>query len=123
GATVIVFLLILIAALLFPRVIGPEARASNGCAGLSLLAGQIIAGAATNQYVWSDSACQQRSVALLLSDVKGGSANQFTYQLSDGSTRVVGLSPSAGAAGFGYIVSHLHDPSLATNHGEDDSPL
>ena len=91
----------------------------SGAAG----AGKRINGFLNDQYVWSDSACRRRSVALARNDAqKGGNAKQFTYVLANGTQRVV--NPGAnGAGGFGYVVAHLSNPSFANSYGADDSPL
>lgn len=84
--------------------------------------GKGINGFLNDQYKWSDSACLRRTVALARNDTqKGGNAKQFTYILPNGTTRVV--NPGAQAGGFGYIVAHLSNPSLAWASGADDSPL
>jgi hypothetical protein len=85
--------------------------------------GKSLNGFLNDQYKWSDSACQRRSVALARNDnSKGGNAKQFTYILPNGVTRTV--NPGAGGAGgFGYIVAHLSNPSFAWASGADDSPL
>ena len=86
-------------------------------------AGKSINGFLNDQYTWYDSACKPRSVALARNDTsKGGNAKQFTYVLPNGTTRTVNPS-SNGAAGFGYIVAHLSNPSFANSYGADDSPL
>src|SRR5713226_155768 len=94
---------------------------AESCGSLALNAGQTVQGYITDQYVWYDSLCQLRSAALVRSNIKGGHAKQFTYQLPDGTIRTINESPAAG--GFGYIVSHLRNPDIAGRHGEDDSPL
>jgi len=55
----------------------------------------------------------------------GGYAEQFSYIVS-GNPRVVGSTPANAwnnnnAGGFGYVVSHLYDASVA--NGNDDSPI
>jgi hypothetical protein len=99
----------------------PTEAALGTCAPLVLSAGKSVDSYLTDEYAWYDASCRRRTAALVRSDPKGGHAKQFTYRLQDGSLRTVGEGPAAG--GFGYIVSHLYDPSLATNNGEDDSPL
>lgn len=85
-------------------------------------AGKGINGFLNDQYKWSDSSCQRRSVALARNDnQKGGNAKQFTYILPGGTTRIV--NPGAQAGGFGYIVAHLSNPSFASSYGANDSPL
>ena len=91
-----------------------DSGASNG--------GKSINGFLNDQYLWSDSTCKRRSVALARNDTqKGGNAKQFTYILPNGTTRIV--NPGATASGFGYIVAHLSNPSFAWSYGADDSPL
>jgi len=86
-------------------------------------AGKSINGFLNDQYKWYDSACRLRSVALARNDTsKGGNAKQFTYVLADSTTRTVDPG-SNGAAGFGYVVAHLSNPSFASSYGADDSPL
>jgi hypothetical protein len=91
-----------------------------------------VNGSATDEYAWTDSAGRTRTVALIRNgciDARGrhgGYAEQFTYGLSGGTTRVVAGTPNTsynGAGGFGYVVSHLQDASRASQAGEDDSPL
>jgi hypothetical protein len=94
---------------------------ADACPGLVHQAAATVAGATVDRYAWQDSRCQPRSAALEPGDSYGGSASEFTYNLSGGTNRVVDPMPQAG--GFGYVVSHLADPTLATGHGEDDSPL
>ncbi|WP_295449787.1 hypothetical protein [uncultured Thiodictyon sp.] len=86
-------------------------------------AGKSINGFLNDQYTWSDAACRVRNAALARNDTsKGGNAKQFTYTLPNGTTRTV--NPAAnGAAGFGYVVAHLSNPSFANAYGADDSPL
>src|SRR5262245_8453324 len=85
--------------------------------------GKVINGFLNDQYKWSDSTCQRRSVALARNDTsKGGNAKQFTYVLPNATTRTV--NPGYGAAGgFGYIVAHLSNPSFAWSYNADDSPF
>ncbi|MGI8553400.1 MAG: hypothetical protein ACR2PL_21850 [Dehalococcoidia bacterium] len=111
----------LLIAILLAGAFVPRASGAAGCAPLVLNAGASVNGYLTDQYVWYDSACKQRSAALVRTDPKGGHAKQFTYQLPNGATRTVNEGPDAG--GFGYIVSHLKDANIAGQHGEDDSPL
>ncbi len=86
-------------------------------------AGKPLNGFVNDQYLWYDNACKLRSVALARNDSsKGGNAKQFTYQLANNTTRTVNPG-STGAAGFGYIVSHLSNPSFANAYGKNDSPL
>lgn len=71
---------------------------------------------------WTDASGQARSAALVRTPQagsKGGFLEQATYKLSGGAIRTV--KASTDARGFGYIVSHLEDPSRAG--AEDDSPL
>ncbi len=86
-------------------------------------AGKSINGFLNDQYKWYDSACKLRSVALARNDTsKGGNAKQFTYVLPGGTARTVNPG-DPGAAGFGYVVAHLSNPSFAYSYGQDDSPL
>jgi len=105
-----------------------SAVAAGACQALAVDSGVANAGKSVNgflndQYTWYDSACRPRSVALARNDThKGGNAKQFTYVLANGAARTV--NPSAnGAAGFGYVVAHLSNPSFANAYGADDSPL
>ncbi|MGA2735034.1 MAG: hypothetical protein ABSG35_20850 [Syntrophobacteraceae bacterium] len=86
-----------------------------------------INGYLNDQYVWYDSNCQERSVALALNDtVMGGNAKQFTYTPFVGGVPISGpltVNPGAQAGGFGYVVAHLANPSFANAYGADDSPL
>ncbi|SMF94215.1 hypothetical protein SAMN02949497_1524 [Methylomagnum ishizawai] len=106
----------------------PAIAATPGCAALAVDSGINNAGISLNgylndRYIWHDSACKPRSVALARNDTsKGGNAKQFTYTLPNGTTRTV--NPGAGnAGGFGYVVAHLSNPSFANSYGKDDSPL
>jgi hypothetical protein len=101
---------------------------ASGCGPLVVDSGVANAGVSINgflndQYKWYDSACRLRSVALARNDTsKGGNAKQFTYVLADGTTRTVDPG-SNDAAGFGYVVAHLSNPSFASSYSADDSPL
>ncbi|MBT9100198.1 hypothetical protein KFZ76_21065 [Methylovulum psychrotolerans] len=110
------------------NVVLVSAALAGGCQALAVDSGAANAGKPINgflndQYTWSDSACKPRNVALALNDAsKGGNAKQFTYTLPNGTIRTVNPS-SNGAAGFGYVVAHLSNPSFAAAYGKDDSPL
>jgi hypothetical protein len=110
-----------------PAQVAAKAPAASVCAKILIDSGVNDAGKGINgflndQYKWSDSSCQRRSVALARNDnQKGGNAKQFTYILPGGTTRIV--NPGAQAGGFGYIVAHLSNPSFAWSYGADDSPL
>ncbi|MGB8170145.1 MAG: hypothetical protein WCF18_21760 [Chthoniobacteraceae bacterium] len=101
---------------------------SSGCAALAVDSGVANAGKSLNgflndQYLWYDNACKLRSAALARNDSsKGGNAKQFTYTLANNTTRTVNPGGN-GAAGFGYVVSHLSNPSFANAYGKNDSPL
>jgi len=108
--------------------VGAAALQASGCGPLVVDsgpggAGKSINGFLNDQYRWYDSACRLRTAALARNDTaKGGNAKQFTYRLTNGSTRAI--NPGAnGAGGFGYIVAHLSNPSFAYSYGADDSPL
>lgn len=85
-----------------------------------------LGGYLSDQYTWLDSQGQPRSAALVRNNqgdprgAKGGYLERFTYTLPGGGTREV-RGANGFFGGFGYIVSHLKDPSTAS--GEDDSPL
>ena len=87
---------------------------------------ETLNGLLSERFTWKDNENKDRSMVLIHSDQansKGGYMNQFTYTLPDNSVRTINEQPfTNGAGGFGYIVSHLKDASLAGN-GEDDSPL
>lgn len=96
---------------------------AGGCSAIVVAPGVSVNGFLNDQYRWYDSACRLRSAALARNDTsKGGNAKQFTYVLADGTTRTVNPG-SNGAAGFGYVVAHLSNPSFAWSYGADDSPL
>jgi hypothetical protein len=127
-----IFFIVILVCLSFGA--SPVTRATNlsgltsTCGLLSVDSGVANGGLSLNgflndQYNWYDSACRLRSVALARNDSsKGGNAKQFTYVLSDSTTRTI--NPGAnGAAGFGYVVAHLSNPSFAWSYGADDSPL
>lgn len=85
------------------------------------------------RFSWLDSQGKPRSAAMTpntggadAAGRYGGYLLRYTYQLADTSIRTVNATPQAGynsAGGFGYVVSHLETPSLASSNGEDDSPL
>lgn len=111
------------------RAENPSGSAGAGSAGAALCGALAVDsnvslnGFLNDQYRWYDSACRLRSAALARNDTsKGGNAKQFTYVLADGTTRTVNPG-SNGAAGFGYVVAHLSNPSFAWAYGADDSPL
>ena len=110
-----------------PTNVAAKPAEAAACAGIAIDSGVANGGKNLNgflndQYLWSDSNCLRRSTALARNDAqKGGNAKQFTYILPNGTTRVV--NPGASAAGFGYIVAHLSNPSFASSYGADDSPL
>lgn len=102
-------------------------ESTTGCNALSVNSGVANAGVSINgflndQYKWYDSQCRLRTTALARNDTsKGGNAKQFTYIPTNGTTRIV--NPGTTAGGFGYIVTHLSNPSFANAYGADDSPL
>lgn len=96
---------------------------AGGCSAIVVASGVSVNGFLNDQYRWYDRACRLRSVALARNDTsKGGNAKQFTYVLTDGTTRTVNPG-SNDASGFGYVVAHLSNPSFAWSYGADDSPL
>jgi len=94
-------------------------------------------GLAVDQYTWTDSQGQPRTVSLKQqgngNPGNGGYAVQMTYRvLESGNWRTVTANmASGGDGGFGYFVAHelyrsFDDGSsgtIADLHGEDDSPL
>lgn len=96
-----------------------------------------ILGLAVDQYTWTDSQGQPRTVSLKQqgngNPGNGGYAVQMTYRvLESGNWRTVTANmASGGDGGFGYFVAHelyrsFDDGSsgtIAELHGEDDSPL
>jgi len=100
-------------------------------------ASTTILGLAVDQYTWTDSQGQPRTVSLKQqgngNPGNGGYAVQMTYRvLESGNWRTVTANmANGGDGGFGYFVAHelyrsFDDGSsgtIAELHGEDDSPL
>jgi hypothetical protein len=96
-----------------------------------------VLGFNVDQYVWTDSAGQTRTVSLKQegngNSGHGGYAVQMTYQvLESGVWRTVTVNASTeGDGGFGYFVAHElyrnfdngDNDTIASLHGQDDSPL
>ncbi|MBR0347367.1 MAG: hypothetical protein IJI03_19140, partial [Rudaea sp.] len=96
-----------------------------------------VLGLAVDQYTWTDSQGQPRSVSLKQqgngNPGNGGYAVQMTYRVLEGGVwrTVTANMASGGDGGFGYFVAHelyrsFSDGSsgtIAALHGEDDSPL
>lgn len=99
--------------------------------------GTTALGLAVDQYTWTDSQGQPRTVSLKQqgngNPGNGGYAVQMTYRVLEGGNwrTVTANMASGGDAGFGYFVAHELDRSfddgssgtIAALHGEDDSPL
>jgi hypothetical protein len=82
-----------------------------------------VNGLNAEKFTWIDNEAKTRTISLVRNDqpgTKGGFMEQFSYVLPDSSTRTINAN-AAGVRGFGFIVSHLKDASLAI--GEDDSPI
>lgn len=99
---------------------------TGGSNNLRFEANQTVNGSSADRVSWRDAGLRPRSAALIHNTaqdargMRGGYVDQFSYQLTNGSTRTVNGSSGA-PGGFGYVVSHLRDASVA--NGEDDSPL
>ena len=109
----------------------PEAGAA-GCAPLVRRDRTFSGNRAADEYEWADRACKSRTASLVRVDRKGGHALELSYTLANGTKRVAGISGESGTApngeniivgGFGYVVSHLSDPTIAYDNNWDDSPL
>src|SRR5579884_3439298 len=87
----------------------------------------------SDQITWQDSAGHLRSAVLahdnvgvlnnnVGAQVYGHALRQFTYQLTDGSTRTADVTKygNGGYGGFGYVVDHSNAGNC---FGGDDSPL
>ena len=60
-----------------------------------------------DQYAWSDASGRPRSAILARNNLSGGGMlDRYVYQLATSATRTVNAL-AGGAAGFGYVVSHL----------------
>jgi hypothetical protein len=89
---------------------------------ISTALNQTTNGLNTDTLTWFDASGQARSAALVRTPQagsKGGFLEQTTYKLPGGAIHTVNASNDA--RGFGYIVSHLKDPTPAGS--DDDSPL
>lgn len=81
----------------------------------------------SERWTWRDRDNQPRSVVLAHNDqngpdgTRGGELRRYAYQTPAG-TRTANAT-SGGFGGFGYVVSHLEDPTPAAMLGQDDSPL
>jgi len=83
----------------------------------------------SDRFTWRDSSNHPRVAALAHNDngalangAKGGTLREFSYQLSNGTTRVLTVTTydsNSAYAGFGFVVCH----SAAGNCVADDSPL
>lgn len=96
-----------------------------------------VGGIAVDKYTWTDSAGRTRTASLKRqgrgNSGNGGYAVEFTYEVPDGEgTRTVTVSGTGGGEqGFGYFVAHelyrnfddATSGTIASVHGEDDSPL
>lgn len=84
-----------------------------------------VNGLNAEKFTWFDNEVKTRTISLVRNDqpgTKGGFMEQFSYVLPDNSTRIINANAS-GVRGFGFIVSHLKESTLATNNGDDDSPI
>ncbi len=110
-----------------PPVLLPPLSPATPAVPLAFLASTVVNGISGSLFTWVDSTGKPRSAHMATGTGganKGGVLNQFNYRLPNDTTRPVNQSLCCGAGGFGYIVSHLEVPSIATSHpGEDDSPL
>ncbi len=99
-----------------------EAAATNA---LVLNSNVNVNGLNAEKFTWFDNEAKPRTISLVRSDqpgTDGGFMEQFSYVLPDSSTRTINASTNPyGVRGFGFIVSHLQDASLAI--GENDSPV
>jgi hypothetical protein len=86
-----------------------------------------VDGMLAERWTWRDSGGQPRAMTLAHNDqlgpggTRGGELRRFGYETPEG-TRTVSASNGA-FGGFGYVVSHLEDPTPAVILGQDDSPL
>ena len=110
-----------------PPVLLPPVSPATPAVPLAFTASNVVNGISGSQFAWVDSTGKPRSAHMATGTAganKGGVLNQFSYLLPNDTTRTVNQSLCCGAGGFGYIVSHLEVPSIATSHpGEDDSPF
>jgi hypothetical protein len=82
-----------------------------------------------DRFTWTDASGQPRSAVLVYNDgqtgpggSRGGELREFRYE-TPGGTRIVRASPMSGASGFGYVVSHPVDDTLAACLGGFDSSM
>ena len=80
----------------------------------------------SDRWTWRDRANKPRSITLAHNDqngpsTRGGELRRYSYETPAGTRNVT--PTSGGFGGFGYVVSHLEDPTPAGMLGQDDSPL
>lgn len=79
-------------------------KPSAACPALALNENSMIAGFATDQFVWRDAQCQERRAAMTRAG--GGYVRQFVYDV-DGKPRTVTGTGANGHTGWGYTVNHV----------------
>jgi hypothetical protein len=78
-------------------------KPTTACGDLALKENQTVGGGASDQVVWNDAACKQRTTAL--ARVGGGYMRQFTYDVG-GTTRTCSPTGPGWASGWGYTTNH-----------------
>jgi hypothetical protein len=85
-----------------PVDLGP--KPTMACPALALKENTMVAGYATDQFVWRDAQCNERQSAMVRAG--GGYVRQFVYDV-DGKPRVVTGTGANGHTGWGYTVNHF----------------